>query len=134
MKKIVLAITILFWGIIIFFSIYGETLFVESVPKVTINGVYSVMSEDGTTTKLVQKSGVFEGKYVYTVNEMMGFSTTLRYLQRHEVEVAEYDEHSYILVSGGEGIRRYINSIENGEPADGIRVTMDSQLDGFLFG
>ena len=124
MKKAVVVITVLFWAVIIFFTVMGETMFYEWCPQVTMASSVYTRLEDGTEAKLIPKTGLFEGKYVYTVNRMPGFSAEICTLERHEVTVEEHDEFFYVITSDASGISRIIGLCENGEPEDGVRVNV----------
>ncbi len=130
LKKIVLIITLFFCSIIVFFSVMGETIFYEWCPQVSISPNYGVMLEDGTMQKMIPKTALYEGKYVYTVETVQGFSADIHTLVRHEVTVMENpNEYSdnYIVLTGGENLRNVAGIIENGEPKEGIRVNVVEQ-------
>lgn len=124
MKKAVAVITVLFWAVIIFFTFMGETIFYEWCPQVTMASSIYTRLEDGTEAKLIPKTGLFEGKYVYTIHRMPGFSAEICTLERHEVTVEEHDEFFYVITSDASGISRIIGLCENGEPEDGVRVNV----------
>lgn len=131
MKKAVVVITVLFWAVIIFFTVMGETMFYEWCPQVTMASSVYTRLEDGTEAKLIPKTGLFEGKYVYTVNRMPGFSAEICTLERHEVTVEEYNDDFYVATSDMSGISRIIGLCENGDPEDGVRVNVKEGSVGF---
>ena len=56
MKKAVVVITVLFWAVIIFFTVMGETIFYEWCPQVTMASSVYTRLEDGTEAKLIPKT------------------------------------------------------------------------------
>ncbi len=128
LKKIVLVLTVLFCGVIVFFSIMGEKLYYEGCPQVTIADRVAIVREDGISVRIIPATALFEGKYIYTVESRDGYSAPVYTLVQHEVQVEPYDDYwqegdYYLLLTQG-SFRQVVATVTKGEPKDGIRVNV----------
>lgn len=97
MKRIVTIVSLIFCGIIVFFSIMGENLYYSTKPKVEIERPTRV---NGMI--LLPETAVFheaDGDYIFTVESEQGFSTEILTVTKIRLSCYEPDETGYF----GEG-------------------------------
>ena len=97
MKKSVTALSIIFCGIIIFFSLFGERLYYSTKPKVVIDRPLRI----NDAVLLPEEAVVFEpdGSYIFTVEGSVGFSAEILTVTKVRLTSCEPDETGYL----GEG-------------------------------
>ena len=103
-KKIQFAGLALFAAVIVFFSIFGETLYTATKPKVTVTGLVQYTTQWGSFVG-VPKTVCTDGK-VYVIKSEPGFSVVLNRVVAVAVETedanARYDIYDdvYEIISG----------------------------------
>lgn len=126
MKKAVTVLSIIFCGIILFFSVMGERLYYSTKPKVEIDRPIRI-----NEMILLPETAVFhepDGDYIFAVDSEQGFSTEILTVTKIRLSRCEPDETGYF----GEGYvivesEEYSNSPTviwaSEELKDGQRVT-----------
>lgn len=93
MRRIVTIVSLIFCGIIVFFSIMGENLYYSTKPKVEIERPTRV---NGMI--LLPETAVFheaDGDYIFTVESEQGFSTEILTVTKIRLTSCEPDETGY---------------------------------------
>lgn len=126
MKKVLLALTVLFCAVIVFFTLFGEKLYYATTPTVTLTRVSNEMiDENGYVFLVIPKSCIFENKYIYGLSSYPGFSMTLYSVNRQEIEVfPNPNDDSTVLVRSGLKQNQIIVIGANKELSDGEHVVL----------
>ncbi len=125
MKKIVTVVSLIFCGIIVFFSVMGEKLYYSTKPEVEVE---RPMRVNGMV--LLPESAVFhqaDGDYIFTVESEQGFSTEILTVTKIPLISCKPDETGYF---GDEYVSVEAEGYQNAptvvwasrEPKDGEKV------------
>lgn len=130
MKKTVAVMTTLFSAIIIFFSVYGETLYYATKPDVAVYRVQNVWTdENGVMKPMIPKECLYESEYVYIVTQTSGFSLTINTISKKEVYITDADTEDYVIVDRGLSYGDMIVLKSSEELRDGDRINCVEALD-----
>ncbi len=124
MKKIYIALISLFWAVIIFFTFFGEKLYMSTNPNVTVTAANTMQVINDETFVLIPSSCLFDENYVYVVTTQKGFSIDISTIEKREVATKPSEIDNRLLVT--EGILRgeVIVSKSDRPLADGMRVVI----------
>ena len=118
MKRIVTILMLVFCAIILFFTLFGETLFYEAKPQVTTHTTYTIMTETGEY-KTIPKECLVDNGYVYVITYTQGFSAEITSVEKREIVFTELDENNIAVTEGLRNGERLVlttdRSIENGD-------------------
>lgn len=124
MKRIITIIMALFCAVILFFTFFGETIFYDAKPQVTVHSVYSMHLEDGSSAPMIPKECLVDGKYIYVVSFTQGFSALICTVEMREVVTQEYDDLYLFVVKGYLRNGEKVVSSTDRELSDGDKVTV----------
>lgn len=118
MKRIVTILMLVFCAIILFFTLFGETLFYEAKPQVTTHTTYTIMTETGEYKPIPKECLVGNG-YVYVITYTQGFSAEITSVEKREIVFTELYENNIAVTEGLRNGERLVlttdRSIENGD-------------------
>lgn len=126
MKKAVTVLSIIFCGIILFFSVMGERLYYSTKPKVEIDRPIRI-----NEMILLPETAVFhepDGDYIFAVDSEQGFSTEILTVTKIRLSRCEPDEtgyfgEGYVIVESEEYSNAPTVVWASEELKDGQRVT-----------
>ena len=125
MKKVILCLSAVFCLTIIFFTLFGESLYYSTKPEVELER----MTMDFNGSMYLPESAVFEeedGAYVYTVDSENGFSTEILTVTRHKL-IDYYPDDTgyfdgYVVIVPEEDVRGVFVVYSSKPLYDGARV------------
>lgn len=126
MKKAVTVLSIIFCGIILFFSVMGERLYYSTKPKVEIDRPIRI-----NEMIFLPETAVFhepDGDYIFAVDSEQGFSTEILTVTKIRLSRCEPDEtgyfgEGYVIVESEEYSNAPTVVWASEELKDGRRVT-----------
>ena len=124
MKKIYIALISLFWAVIIFFTFFGEKLYMSTNPNVTVTAANTMQVINDETFVLIPSSCLFDENYVYVVTTQKGFSIDISTIEKREVATKPSEIDNRLLVTEGITRGEVIVSKSDRPLADGMRVVI----------
>ncbi len=124
MKKIYIALISLFWAVIIFFTFFGEKLYMSTNPNVTVTAANTMQVINDETFVLIPSSCLFDENYVYVVTTQKGFSIDISTIEKREVATKPSEIDNRLLVTEGISRGEVIVSKSDRPLADGMRVVI----------
>lgn len=124
MKKIYIALISLFWAVIIFFTFFGEKLYMSTNPNVTVTAANTMQVINDETFVLIPSSCLFDENYVYVVTTQKGFSIDISTIEKREVATKPSEIDNRLLVIEGISRGEVIVSKSDRPLADGMRVVI----------
>ncbi len=124
MKKIYIALISLFWAVIIFFTFFGEKLYMSTNPNVTVTAANTMQVINDETFVLIPSSCLFDENYVYVVTTQKGFSIDISTIEKREVATKPSETDNRLLVTEGISRGEVIVSKSDRPLADGMRVVI----------
>ena len=124
MKKIYIALISLFWAVIIFFTFFGEKLYMSTNPNVTVTAANTMQVINDETFVLIPSLCLFDENYVYVVTTQKGFSIDISTIEKREVATKPSEIDNRLLVTEGISRGEVIVSKSDRPLADGMRVVI----------
>ena len=124
MKKIYIALISLFWAVIIFFTFFGEKLYMSTNPNVTVTAANTMQVINDETFVLIPSSCLFDENYACVVTTQKGFSIDISTIEKREVVTKPSEIDNRLLVTEGISRGEVIVSKSDRPLADGMRVVI----------
>ena len=127
MRRLSLAVFLLFIGILVFFTFFGNTVYDWITPEVSVCIVGGTTTYENKSYMRVNKEAIGEDSRAFEIVSESGFSRELYYLRVVEIEYVEdlFDwEEGYIYVTEGlrPGIQLLLSSEGSHKDGDHVRV------------